>query len=150
MKSCDQDFPDCVRCRGPRSVAIREFWGCDGPAKYVVWMSSCSTCHGTDLECPDCYGTNRVNQYRCPSSTISEAPVHLAVHVDLLMRSHRHYSERNVLPAEGAWLDQSRSYLAAVDLIDAEKAHWDSFRIDHLEKKRQAEKAASQTPRRRR
>ena len=148
---CEQDFPECIRCRGPQAKAIRKFWGCDAPADHPVWISSCGSCHGADLNCVHCHGTNKIHQRRCPSSIIAEAPTHLRVQVDLLMRSHRHYNERSVLPVEGGWLDQSRSYLAAVDLIDSERAYWDGVRVEHLERKRASEaRQASQSQRRRR
>ena len=151
QKVCEQDFPDCSRCRGPRSSDFRRFWGCDADADHPVWISSCGRCHGRDHDCPECHGTNRVHQHRCPSSIIDAAPTHMKVHLDLLMRSHSHYTERNVLQAEGGWLDQSRSYLACVDLIDSERAYWDGVRMEWQEKKRAADlrKAKSQQGRRR-
>ena len=114
-------------------------------------MSGCGTCHGGDAECVECHGTNKVQQHRCPSSVIESAPTHLRIHLDLLMRSYRHYTERNALPVEGGWLDQSRSYLSAIDLIDAERSRWDGVRIAYQEKKRasEAKQARSQMPRRR-
>jgi hypothetical protein len=148
---CEQDFPDCSRCRGPRSEDLRKFWGCDAKADHPVWVSGCGTCHGSDAECNECHGTNKVHQHRCPSSIIESAPTHLRIHLDLLMRSFRHYTERNVMPVVGGWLDQSRSYLAAIDLIDAERSRWDSVRTEYEEKKRasEARKARSQMPRKR-
>ena len=143
---CGQDFPDCSRCRGPRSTDLRKFWGCDAKADHPVWTSGCGSCHGQDGECPACHGTNKVHQFRCPSSIVAKSHPALRVHLDLLMRSFRHYTERGALPVTGGWLDQSRSYLAAIDLIDAERSHWDGIRQDHQDKTRATEerKAKSQ------
>jgi len=61
--------------------------------------------------------------------------VGVKIHVDLLMRAYSAYDKRNILPVQGAWLDQSRSFLAAVEVIDAEKAYWDSMLHDHQARK---------------
>tara|TARA_Y100000310_G_scaffold336739_1_gene422115 strand:- start:27806 stop:28036 length:231 start_codon:yes stop_codon:yes gene_type:complete len=55
------------------------------------------------------------------------------MHIDLLFRAYSHYDRRNVLPVSGAWLDQSRSFLAGVDMIDAERGYWDGLREEHLQ-----------------
>ena len=61
--------------------------------------------------------------------------------------------DRNVLPVAGAWLDQSRSFLAGVDLIDAERGFWDNIRNEHdmreMERSRAQSRMASQKGRRR-
>jgi hypothetical protein len=62
---------------------------------------------------------------------VREAPRGMQVHLDLLMRAYSHYDRRNVLPAAGAWLDQSRSFLCGVDLIDSERGYWDKIRTEH-------------------
>ena len=75
---------------------------------------------------------------------VSECPVGLRVQLDLLMRAYSHYDRRNVLPSEGAWLDQSRSFLSGVDLIDAERAYWDKIRLDYEQHEIDRSKKASQ------
>jgi len=71
-------------------------------------------------------------------SMVKESPAGFAANLDLLLRAHRHYDERNALPARGAWLDQTRSFLVCIDLIDAERGFWDKVRLDYNEKKRKA------------
>ena len=57
------------------------------------------------------------------------------IHVDLLMRAYSALDKRNILPVQGAWLDQSRSFLAAVEVIDAEKGYWDGVLHEHQQRK---------------
>ena len=136
-KACDEsNFPTCKRCRGPHSEQLRKTWGCDHAAERPVWSSSCPECGGVDPDCTRCEGVGEVDHHRCPASFVFEAPPHLRSRLDLLMRAHRHYDERNVLPAQGAWLDQTRSFLMCIDLIDAERGFWDQVLHDYQEKKR--------------
>ena len=83
---------------------------------------------------------------------VAEAPLALRVQLDLLMRAYSHYDRRNVLPSEGAWLDQSRSFLTGVDVIDSERAYWDKIRVEHerrdLERSKKASQSQSRRPRR--
>jgi len=62
---------------------------------------------------------------------LREASPSLQVHLDLLLRAYSHYDRRNVLPARGAWMDQTRSFLSGVDLIDAERGFWEGLRREH-------------------
>ena len=147
-KACKQPFPDCSRCRRPESKEQRVSWGCDAEAPRAVWESSCHRCTSGDPECALCSGSGQVPRLRCPSSMVAEAPVGMRLHLDLLMRAYSHYDRRNVLPSRGAWLDQSRSFLAGVDLIDAERAYWDSMRIEHDQLELERSKKISQPQRR--
>lgn len=148
-QACRRPFPDCTRCRRPGSVNIRESWGCDAPSRRVVWSSSCPSCTGGDPDCTRCEGRGEVDYNRCPSSIISEAPPGLRMSLDLLMRAYSHYDRRNVLPAQGAWLDQSRSFLLAVDLIDAERGWWERILSDFQEREaKRAQAKANQGGRR--
>ena len=67
----------------------------------------------------------------------------MQVQLDLLMRAYSHYDRRNVLPSRGAWLDQSRSFLAGVDLIDAERGYGDRIYHAHHEREMKRAKAVS-------
>ena len=133
-KACKQPFPDCTRCRRPKSEALRESWGCDKESDHIVWESTCPKCSGTRPDCPRCEGTGEVSHRQCPNAIIGNASTATQIKLDLLMRSYVHYDSRNVLPVEGAWLDQSRSFLACVDLIDSEKGHWEGLRQAHTER----------------
>ncbi len=76
---------------------------------------------------------------------INESPKGAQVHVDLLMRAYMHYDTRNVLPAEGGWLDQTRSFLYCVDLIDSEKAYWEGMMDEEMERQRKKAELARQS-----
>ena len=146
-KACGQSFPDCARCRRPGSEEIRKTWGCDHDSLRQVWESTCPRCTGHSPSCGRCGGRGIVAHRRCPSSMVNEATPGLRVHLDLLMRAYSHYDRRNVLPAAGAWLDQARSFLAGVDMIDAERSYWDGLLHDHQERemertRRQQQKAS--------
>ena len=143
-KACKQPFPDCSRCRRPESLNQRVSWGCDEEAERDVWESSCPRCAGTDTGCARCDGAGEVTYRRCPSAIVREAPMGMQVQLDLLMRAYSHYDRRNVLPSQGAWLDQSRSFLAGVDLIDAERGYWDQIRIDHEQREMDRARKSSQ------
>jgi hypothetical protein len=135
-KACENlMFPDCGRCRAPENERLRKFWGCDELSERPSWWSTCTLCSGTRADCPRCEGTNREGHHRCPSAVIEEASVGLKIHLDLLMRAYSALDRRNIMPVAGAWLDQSRSFLAAVEVIDAEKGYWDETLHDHRTKK---------------
>ena len=87
--------------------------------------------------------------FRCPRSIIKEAPKGTQVHVDLLIRSYMHYDTRNVLPAVGGWLDQTRSFLYCVDLIDSEKAYWEGMMDEEMERQRKKSELAQKSTGRR-
>jgi len=139
-KVCKQPFPDCTRCRRPESLTMRKTWGCDAPALRPVWESTCPRCSGTDSECARCEGEGVASYNRCPNAVVRESSKSEMLHLDLLMRAYSHYDRRNVLPSGGAWLDQTRSFLACVDLIDAERNHWEGIRAEH--EHREAERAS--------
>lgn len=113
---------------------MRESWGCDAPAERPVWSSPCPECRGTEDECGACKGTGEVEYYQCPRAIIDSASKPTRVKLDLLMRAYHHYDRRNVLPSEGAWLDQSRSFLACVEIIDSERGHWEQVMHEHQER----------------
>ena len=80
---------------------------------------------------------------------IREANPGLQVHIDLLLRAYSHYDRRNVLPVSGAWMDQSRSFLAGVDLIDSERGYWDGLLREHQEREVERSRRQAQQARRR-
>lgn len=114
-------FPDCSRCRDPRSAEMRERWGCDRAADRPVFQIGCSACAGENPECVQCQGLGKVDQYRCPTALVKSAPALTQVHLDLLIRCYVHYEARHALPVGGGLLEQSRSFLAACEIIDAER-----------------------------
>lgn len=140
-RACDKPFPDCKRCRRPGNDHLRVQWGCDEDAPRPVWESSCGLCSGTDPECHRCEGAGAVEYHRCPQSILAEAPRPLQLKVDLLLRAYSHYDRRNVLPARGALIDQTRSFLACVDAIDAERGFWEQIRVDEMEHERKRSEA---------
>ena len=145
-KACESTtFPDCDRCRAPENERLRRFWGCDEPSERASWWSTCTLCAGTRYDCPRCEGTNREGHHRCPTAVLNDAPVSQKIHVDLLMRAYSALDRRHILPASGAWLDQSRSFLAAVEIIDAEKAYWDGVLNDHQHRKTEQARRNSQS-----
>ena len=148
-KACGKPFPDCTRCRRPGSQELRKSWGCDEPSSRTVWESSCPRCSGTDSECERCGGEGTVGHNRCPAAMMQGCHPAQQVHVDLLLRAYSHYDRRNVLPVSGAWMDQSRSFLAGVDLIDAERAFWDGIHRDHHDQEMERNKMKSQMSQRR-
>ena len=83
--------------------------------------------------------------YRCPRSIVREAPKGTQVHVDLLMRSYMHYDGRNVLPSEGGWLDQTRSFLYCVDMIDADKGYWEAMMDEEMDRQRKKSELAQRS-----
>lgn len=76
---------------------------------------------------------------------VRESSSHLRMQLDLLLRSYSHYSRHHVMPSTGAWLDQSRSFIAGVDVIDNERAYWDNLRLEH--EQREIEKSKKQSQR---
>ena len=128
---------------------MRVAWGCDSDAPRIVWESTCARCSGTDPDCALCSGENRVQHRRCPNSMLRDLNQQQQVQLDLLLRAYSHYDRRNVLPADGAWLDQSRSFLACVDLLDAERGYWQDHVREHQEREAERQRLASMQKRRR-
>lgn len=88
--------------------------------------------------------------YRCPSQVVNEAPPHQRLQVDLLMRSYLQLEARHVLPVGGGLLDQTRSFVSALELIDAERARLESIKEEKRERDRQARERSMSSPRPRR
>lgn len=128
----DEIRADCRRCQTERDpatrAAIRAENGCDEPAKREVWWSKCY-CDGAP-DCERCGGTERVRFYRCPSS-LCDGRRDLAAFVG----AWNQYEGRHVLPAEGAWLDQTAQFVDGCAVMDRERNAWD----DRKEQKRQRE-----------
>ena len=133
-----KSFPDCARCRLKGSEELRLGWGCDAPAEYPVFDIGCSRCNGADYSCESCGGRGLIDLYRCPTGLLSDATPPLRSKIDLLMRAYFHYDKRNVLPAEGGWIDQTRTFLAGVEIIDAEKGRLERVRSDKQERDAEA------------
>lgn|GEM_PF-2017558 len=140
-------FPDCTRCRLPQHEGDRIRWGCDAPSDRPVFEVGCGTCYGRDFACERCGGLGRIELYRCPTAVLSEAPPLERVQVDLLMRAYLAMDRRNVLPVDGGFIEQSRSYLQACEIIDAERARYEEMKEAKRERERQAEKARANAKR---
>ncbi len=64
--------------------------------------------------------------------------------VDLLMRAYMHYEGRHVLPVDGGLLDQSRAFLSACEIIDAERGRLEQMKETKREREREAAKSRNQ------
>jgi hypothetical protein len=142
-----KNFPDCSRCNKPENHQLREFWGCDSPSDAPVWVSTCHRCSGSDPLCQLCEGSDRITHHRCPSSIVNGAPTPMKIHLDLLMRAWRQYHTHGIFPVEGAYLDQSRSFLAAADLMDSENTFWELSIRDEQRAKAESERRRSEASR---
>ena len=87
--------------------------------------------------------------YRCPTQILAEAHPGLRLQVDLLLRSYLQLEARHVLPVDGGFLDQTRSFISALELIDAERARLESIKEAKRERDRQAQQRSMSSPRRR-
>ena len=124
----------------PQCSGEREKWGCDEPSVTPVFSIGCGSCHGKDLACPRCKGLGTVEMFRCPSKLLEDAPAHTQVQVDLLLRCYLQFDSRHVLPVDGGLLDQSRTFVAGCDIIDAERGRYESMK----EEKRERDRMVSQ------
>jgi hypothetical protein len=82
--------------------------------------------------------------YRCPSALLGSARKDTAMQVDLLMRAYMHYEGRHVLPVDGGLLDQSRAFLSACEIIDAERGRLEQMKETKREREREAAKSRNQ------
>ena len=110
-----------------------------------MFTIGCSSCGGEDQSCEDCGGSGVKDIYRCPSSFLSQARADQAVHVDLLIRAYLHYDLRHVLPVKWGLMDQSRSFLAACDILDGERGRLEEMKQEKRD--RDARKAQEQAKR---
>ena len=97
-------------CREPQN---RKDWGCDRDADSPVFETTCPRCSGSDDACDRCGGGGDATYLRCPQSMID-------AETRALMQSYKHFKEGH-LPAPGGALDQSRSFLRCVQVIDSER-----------------------------
>lgn len=84
---------------------------------------ACPTCAGKDGSCVECGGTNRVEIPGCPRHRVT-AQHEAAIHATLQM-------ERGILPASGAWLDQSATFVDAFPVLLNELGHWRQVASKH-------------------
>lgn len=115
-----------VTCVGEAARPQRERFGCDGPAKAndgQGWATPCWSCDGKAGRdgkegrplCRWCLGLGRVAFTRCVGHLVGTE--HFAV-VDACEWAR----ERGILPLAGGRLDQTRTFVLAADLVDAEDA----------------------------
>lgn len=63
-----------------------------------------------------CSGTNAMPVFRCPWKLITREHREAVVAVTMI--------EHGILPAAGAWLDQSATFVEAYPLLLRELSHW--------------------------
>lgn len=88
--------------------------GCDEPIKDALYDITCVRCNGLYDDCELCDGTGRTPIHRCPSS-------HQTPNMARALRAYA-WMQKGVLPAAGAYGDQSPSFLAFVHIIEDEIA----------------------------
>ena len=106
--------------------------------------AGCGTCHGQDRGCVACAGRGVIEQFRCPSATLGAAPGYLQHQVDLLLRCYLQYDNRHTLPVEGGLLDQTRSFVAWCEIIDAERGRYESMKEEKRQRDSEAARRKSQ------
>lgn len=107
----------CHACRDPDiGPPLREEWGCDAPRREPVIVISCAVCGGKDARCEICRGTNEVGVHECPRKLVRR--VHFDICRAAILVEHGH------LPAPGGWMDQAYTFLAALDVVQAELEHY--------------------------
>ena len=127
---------------------MRAAWGCDEAATRPVFDIGCNRCLGQDYDCELCGGINRVPQHRCPTALMGEATPLDRMSVDLLMRSYIQLDLRSVLPVAGGFLDQTRGFAAACEIIDSERGRIEQIKADAREREQRAAQARSKQGRR--
>ncbi|MGA1609020.1 MAG: hypothetical protein ACO4CT_18695 [Planctomycetota bacterium] len=123
-------------------------WGCDEPATRPVFDIGCNRCLGSDADCELCGGINRVPQYECPTAQMAKANPLDRMSVDLLMRSYIQLDSRSVLPVAGGFLEQTRGFAAACEIIDSERARIEQIKAEAREREQRAAQARSKQGRR--
>ena len=101
---------DCKRCTANPKLKIEN--GCDEDAPIPVFEMDCIRCKGTDEECPVCKGSNKEQFYRCPYRYLTFDTVRF-------LRFYRFFKQ-GLLPVQGGVLDQSATFLRAVEIVEAE------------------------------
>ncbi len=131
-KEIESRMPDCTKCRRPGFEEARVTWGCDRPAQDAVFSATCAYCAGAG--CEECEQTGNKLHKQCPSAVIAQDSA-ISLDVRTLLEAYRQHDAHGILPAPGALLDQSASYVAAVGIIDEERGHWEKLRSDHHRQK---------------
>lgn len=72
----------------------------------------CVRCGGADRNCKLCKGSGQEKFYRCPVKRLTPDIIHF-------FRFYRFYKQ-GFLPVEGGLLDQSATFIQAVEIIDRE------------------------------
>lgn len=120
-------------------------WGCESPSEASVFQIGCGTCHGKDLACERCGGLGVIDMHRCPNNVLGDAPAPQQLQVDLLLRCYLQYEARHVLPVDGGLINQSRSFVAGCEIIDAERGRYEAMKEEKRERDRLAQKAKAHT-----
>ena len=90
-----------------------------------------------------------VDLYRCPNQTLKDASPQHQMWVDLLMRAYIQMDARHVLPVDGGLLNQTRSFVAACEIIDAERGRLETLKQEKRERDREAAQRKANTGARR-
>lgn len=88
-------------------------YGCMSPTKEPVWYTDeCFKCHGTDMECEDCEGSNKMSVFRCPRALAATISRLLPFFFDWRV------SNRIVWPNGGPRIKQPVKLSMAFDLLN--------------------------------
>lgn len=101
---------------------MRKQYGCDEDTEQPVYEVTCWSCKGFDPQrrCKTCGGRTTLPMHRCPGRCRTPATLDV-------LRAHR-WLKRGVLPVPGGYLDQSHTFLEAVEWIESICAFHDRLR----------------------
>lgn len=136
-------MPDCTVCRTPDYEGVRIGWGCDAPARDVVFKTTCSTCGGSgcgpdpEWEWPEPRCVDGLREhYRCMNATLQTSPS--AGSVRMFMDAYQAFDANGVLPVAGGLLDQTPHFVQGIRVAASERAQWEKIRTDHYRAKAKA------------
>lgn len=112
----------CPRCREPK---LREQWGCDAPAKWPIFSSTCPACLGAG--CEECQQKGQVQHYRCPKSQ-SSGPAFEVIRLASAV-------EAGFLPTAGGYGDQPSAIMRLIEIALHERAEIERAQAAQAEKK---------------
>lgn len=102
---------DCRECDG--NEERKKHYGCKENSENPVWETDiCFVCYGTDINCPECQGSNHMPVCRCPRAMAQEVTWLLPYFSDWRV------SNRCMWPDGGSRLSQPAKLADAFDLLD--------------------------------
>lgn len=111
---------NCMECT--RNPVARKEWGCEEPAPFPVFtIDRCVECRGLDKNCEHCDGKGEEDVFECPIQLLARNGAN--TDWQQLLVAYGRY-KNNMLPVAGGWLDQSVTFLKAMEIIDQEVAEW--------------------------